>query len=360
MKAHFLSVVPSPYQRDLFAALARRPEIDLRVDYLEAASPDSPWPAKPLAAYERVLPGLHLACRGARFHLNRMPSDLIAADVVVLNGYMGTVAQRLLRRPADRRPPLLFWGERMAPGGRGGWRARLQHGLAAPLARCAGIVAIGRAAAADYRTRYPGVPVHELPYCCDLAAFRAQPGSRPHTPPVLLFCGQMIRRKGIDLLLQAFAGLRARGIACRLLLVGREGDLPRLLAGLPEAVRADIAYAGFQAPEALPEYFARADLFVLPSRYDGWGVVVNQALGAGLPVVCADAVGAAELIEQGSNGLVVPAGDAGALEAALADLLADRTALARMGEAAAASSAKLDPAVGARRWVEILHDNLKC
>ena len=53
----FLSVVPSPYQRDIFAALARRDDVDLRVDYLEAAAPDSPWPEKPLPDYSRILRG---------------------------------------------------------------------------------------------------------------------------------------------------------------------------------------------------------------------------------------------------------------------------------------------------------------
>ncbi len=53
----FLSVVPSPYQRDIFAALARRDDVDLRVYYLEAAAPDSPWPEKPLPDYSRMLAG---------------------------------------------------------------------------------------------------------------------------------------------------------------------------------------------------------------------------------------------------------------------------------------------------------------
>src|SRR5204863_7012159 len=100
----------------------------------------------------------------------------------------------------------------------------------------------------------------------------------------------------------------------RLLLVGREAELPSLLAALPESVRARVRYAGFQAPESLPGFFAQADVFVLPSRYDGRGVVVNQALGAGLPVVVSDHAGAAhDLVRPLENGYHFPAGNSEAL-----------------------------------------------
>ena len=69
----FLSVVPSPYQRDIFAALARREEVDLRVDYLEAAAPDSPWPEKPLPEYSRILRGFWFSIGSARCHVNAPP-----------------------------------------------------------------------------------------------------------------------------------------------------------------------------------------------------------------------------------------------------------------------------------------------
>ena len=119
----------------------------------------------------------------------------------------------------------------------------------------------------------------------------------------------MIARKGLDHLLAAFAAVAARHSHVRLLLVGREAELPQMLKALPPEVRARVEYAGFQPPEALPRYFAQADVFVLPSRYDGWGVVVNQAIGAGLPVVCSDAVGAAyDLVEDERKRAPFPAG----------------------------------------------------
>jgi glycosyltransferase involved in cell wall biosynthesis len=128
-----------------------------------------------------------------------------------------------------------------------------------------------------------------------------------------------------------------------------------MLASLPESVRARICYAGFQPPDALPQFFAQADVFVLPSRYDGWGVVVNQALGAGLPIIASDQVGAAfELIRASENGFIFPAGDTNALAAAMRQY----TTTPALAEAHAAASRRLrdewTPAHGAERWAQAL------
>jgi len=355
LRATFLSIVPSPYQRDLFRALAARPEVGLSVVYCEPASPDSPWPERALQPHESVLKGFHLNWGGSRFIINRQLPSTSGADVLVLNGYV-TLPAQILSRTRAHRTHMLFWGEKMVGGG-AGLKGAVQRVLARPVALCDGIVAIGRGAHADYQRRYPGKPVYSLPYYCDLAAFRARPVARPRTPPTILFCGQMIARKGVDILLEAFARLTARGLDARLLLVGREADLPAMLARVPDAARARIEYAGFQAPEDLPAFFEKADIFVLPSRYDGWGVVVNQAAGAGLPLVCSDAVGAApDLIEPGVNGHIYPAEDATRLEQILAGYVADPDSIRRAGEASLARSYEIDPERGAARWVEILQE----
>src|SRR5204862_6523464 len=174
-----------------------------------------------------------------------------------------------------------------------------------------GIVGVGRAAENDYRHRFPGISHFCIPYHCDLSGFLARPRRPKPTSEIhFLFCGQMNRRKGVDLLLAAFDRLVGKGADAHLLLVGREAELPDFLRAISPAALARINYAGFQPPECLPQYFSEADVFILPSRYDGWGVVVNQALGAGLPVICSEAVGAAhDLVEHGVNGLIFPSGD---------------------------------------------------
>ncbi len=347
------SVIPSPYQRDLFFALSRHPKIHLKVYYLESSYPDNPWPEKPLQSYEQILPGGCLTWGPSRFHWNWHWPRLDQADVVIFNGYQNTIAQWALHTQA-RSIPCIFWGERMVANATG-LKGQLQTALASGLHRCAAIAAIGSRATADYQQRFPGKLVVNIPYYCNLASFSQHQPPRPRTPPTILFCGQMIARKGVDLLLNAFAQLLQAGLEARLLLVGREADLPQMLANLPPDVVNQIDYVGFQAPDALPQFFHQGDIFVLPSRYDGWGVVVNQALGAGLPLICSDSVGAAaDLIKPGQNGTIFPAGDGEALYKALRHYVESPEALRQASQQSAQLAQDWVPQVGAQRWYEVI------
>lgn len=354
----FYSILPSPYQRDLFYALSQHPNINLKVLYLEPACSDSPWPEKLLQPYESILPGFHLAWGASRFHINWHLPNITQSDIVVLNGYMSLTAQILLRLQA-KQIPCVFWGEKMA-GAFSGLKGKLQQTLASGLEKCQAIAAIGSQAVQDYQQRFPGKSIFNIPYYCDLTTFNNQIPPRPHTPPTILFCGQMISRKGVDLLLQAFDRLMQMGLKARLLLVGREADLPQMLAALSAKTRKNIEYAGFQAPENLPYFFRQADLFVLPSRYDGWGVVVNQAIGAGLPVICSDAVGAAhDLIDQGVNGYIFPNSDVDTLTQVLANYLQNPILIQMASSASCQKSAAWSPEAGAQRWVDAFHQLVK-
>ena len=346
IRVAFVTVVPSPYQRDLFAALAVCPEVAARVFYMEKAAPDSPWPERPLAPHEEYLPGFWFPIRSARVHLNwRLPSPG-DYDVIVCNTLMSLTGQWLMRAKL-RHSRWIFWGEKL------GARSRTHDFLSSPLHRASAIAAIGTRAERDYDARFPTTRVFNIPYHCDLAPFLATPrAAREPGTITFLFCGQMIARKGLDELLAAFATLPENA---RLLLVGREAELPRLLATMPTPVRARIRYAGFQAPDALPQFFAQADVFVLPSRHDGWGVVVNQALGAGLPIIVSDQVGAGcDLVRAGENGFTFPAGDVGALAAAMRRYTTTPSLCENHGANSRLTAAEWTPQRGARRWIEAL------
>ena len=353
LRIAFISVVPSPYQRDLFRALAKRAEIALDVYYLEAASPDSPWPEKPLEAYEHIMPGFWIPAGGARLHVNWGLPNLRGHDVVVMNSLISFTAQWLMRFRLKSQP-WIFWGERLRPR-QSGLRQMVRDFINAPLRRAAGIAGIGSRAEADYRENFPGPAHFSIPYYCDLEPFLSEP--RPARDPgdtVFLFCGQMIARKGVDLLIAAFERVIERNAHARLLLVGREADLPGFLAAATPEARERITYAGFQRPEALPRFFAQADVFVLPSRYEGWGVVVNQALGAGLPIICSDAVGAGEdLVEEEINGLKFENGNVDALANKMRRFVTERPFSAKLGEASKQKSRNWLPEAGAEKWIKI-------
>lgn len=343
IRVAIVSVVPSPYQRDLFAALAERSEVELSVFYLEAAAPDSPWPKKPLARYESILRGGWLPIGSARVHWN-VPPCLDDFDVVVMNTLMSFTGQWLMRT-ALRGRRWIFWGERLTGSG------SLHDLLSAPLHRASAIAAIGSLAQRSYAARFPRPRSFCIPYFCELERFLAAPRPSANGEVVFLFCGQMIARKGIDLLLNAFASVKG----AKLLLVGREASVQTQLAALAPEVRERIEFAGFHAPEDLPQLFARAHVFVLPSRHDGWGVVVNQALGAGMPIICSDAVGAAhDLIEPKVNGRIVPAGDVSKLAQAMQRFVDEPATIAAFGEASRAKAVAWTPAAGAQRWIEAI------
>ncbi|MBD2690200.1 glycosyltransferase family 4 protein [Anabaena catenula] len=348
----FYSILPSPYQRDLFYAISQHPDINLKIFYLEPACADSPWPEKPLQPYEHILPGFHLAWGLSRFHFNWHFPSTTETDVVVLNGYMNVTTQLLLRLQAQK-IPCIFWGEKMV-GSSQGIKGKLQKYLADSLKYCRAIAAIGTKAQQDYQQRFPDKPIFNIPYYCDLTNFSQDLPQRPRNPITILFCGQMIARKGVDVLIQAFDHLIQAGLNARLLLVGREAELPQLLELLPIMTRQKIEYAGFQSPENLPHFFREADIFVLPSRYDGWGVVVNQALGAGLPIICSDTVGAAyDLVEPGKNGFLFPSGDVVSLTEILINYLNNPETIAAASEQSLKKAINFSLQAGAESWMEV-------
>lgn len=147
--------------------------------------------------------------------------------------------------------------------------------------------------------------VRAVPLGADLELF-APPSKEPRrgAGTAFLFAGAPIARKGFDLLLDAFAWVVAAEPSATLRAVGPRGG---------QAERDGITFVGPVTQEELAAEMRRADCLVLPSRNDSYGMVVAEALAAGLPVVVSDMVGAAELVVPDENGWVVPAGDADAL-----------------------------------------------
>jgi glycosyltransferase involved in cell wall biosynthesis len=109
------------------------------------------------------------------------------------------------------------------------------------------------------------------------------------------------------------------GLDADLAIAGSGPEEARLRSAAPPNAQ----FLGQLTQDELPAWYARADAFVLPSRSEPWGMPLNEAAAAGLPLVATDAVGAAhDLIEEGVNGFRVPAGDVAALRAALQRVLA--------------------------------------
>ena len=151
--------------------------------------------------------------------------------------------------------------------------------------------------------------------------------------PVFLFVGRLEPDKGVMDLLEAFDDVTRRHGDSRLVMVG-DGTLGDEVNDAARRNPAIVA-AGRLAGEELWATYAAADVLVLPSRFEPWGLVVNEAMAFGLAVVISDNVGCRDdLVSDGQEGLIVPAGDVGALAAALSRLAADAGFRRRAGAAA--------------------------
>jgi glycosyltransferase involved in cell wall biosynthesis len=323
----FLTVMPSPYQRELFHALHSDGRMEIQVLYFAREASDRNWCISSLHPYEKILPGTTINALGPSAHLNSGILHVLSkgsSDFVVISDYSAPTAQIAMRYLNLRRKPWVFWGE--VPGfcARGRLGSLVRHQLQRPIAKgAAAIAAIGSEAVEVYRSLFPRIRVFNIPYFCDLEKFTIAAGKRwkrrKETIDVL-FSGQLIERKGVDVLISAFAQISHRIPKLRLQLLGTGPALLSLTKSVPLQLRDRIQFLGFQQPNAMPKIFAAADAFVLPSRHDGWGVVVNEALGAGLPIVVSDRVGARELVKHGCNGLITCAGDVDGLARALLEI----------------------------------------
>ena len=355
----FLTVMPSPYQRELFQALHSDGRTAIRVLYYTNTAADRNWSVGPLSPYEEILPGKTIGWLGPSAHLNRGITGLLKqepSDLFVLSDYSAPTTQIAMRLLTRRKKRWIFWGE--APGfcQRGRLGKALRQQLQRPIAKATAVAAIGSEAVNVYQRLFPGIRIFDIPYFCDLSPFRAAATERrtpnKHTVDVL-FSGQLIERKGVDLLIRAFAQISDHVPELRLQLLGTGPELPALKGMIPCELRHRVQFLGFQQPAAIPKMFPSADIFVLPSRHDGWGVVVNEALGAGLPIVVSDRVGARDLVENGRNGFITKAGDIESLANALLKLARSSALRETFSRYSAERAAKWDLDEGVRRWVEL-------
>jgi glycosyltransferase involved in cell wall biosynthesis len=186
----------------------------------------------------------------------------------------------------------------------------------------------------------------------DAAALKRAAGIPPGVPH-LLFVGNFVVQKGVVDLARALATLAERGVAFRATLLGHGPEMPevqRIVQPLREAVQ----FRTVVSHEALIDVFRSADLFVLPSRREGVGLLVClESLSCGVPVVAGRAGGLPEIVRDGENGLLVEPENPVALADALQGLMRDPERLAALAAAARESALPYSEAAQAERVYEV-------
>ena len=189
-----------------------------------------------------------------------------------------------------------------------GWRAPLRRCKSAWFywprrRRMLGLLAMGKAASGFYAGI--GIPQSRIyPYAY-------QSPYEPNVAPLaggvvrIVYFGQLERRKGVDLLIRSLAGVRE---PFRLDVIG-DGPERRTLEAMTRrfGLEEKVLFLGTLPSAELQERLPGYAFSVVPSRFDGWGMAVNESLQAGLPVLVSDRVGAAELVAESGAGSVYPA-----------------------------------------------------
>ncbi len=149
--------------------------------------------------------------------------------------------------------------------------------------------------------------------------------------PLILFAGKLIQKKRPKDLLDAFDRVRT-SIAVSLAFVGEGALRPELQRLARDKGIENVHFLGFRNQSEIGKCYAMADVLVLPSSLETWGLVVNEAMCFGLPVITSDRVGAAaDLVREGVNGFVYPVGNTVELARCVRDILRDAARRAQMG-----------------------------
>lgn len=347
-KLAIIATHPIQYQAPLWRRLAQSSSLDVKVFYAdrhgttESFDPlygkSFAWDVPLLDGYDYEflsnfrIPGL--SGPTANCYPKGLTRKLSAGkfDAVFIHGYMsgaawaGYLAARRLGLPVFIRGDSHLVGRQLT-----GWRARIKMALLGLFLRnIAGCFAIG-----EWNRRYwkyYGVQderIYTTLFSVDNARFRdtVAQGRREIESlragwggdvddTVFSFSGNLQRHKCVDILIGAFLKLCERRNDVHLVIIG-EGPVASEL----RAISGDndkIHWAGFVNQSTMPLYLAATNVFVLPSRMEAWGLVVNEAMACGLPCLVSDVVGAGPDMVSGPDcGLVFPAGDIDALLAAM-------------------------------------------
>ncbi len=344
---------PTPYKLPFFELLAKNPEWDLHFYFCTWASTTRPWQLDPSSEIQATTDqGIRLPLPGGYGSCLRLNPRILRAlfrerwDLVVVSGYNHPTMQLAILGCIARRIPFIIQGESHLHKPRSLLTRTVKRWLIFPLLRRAAAALATGTAARQYWESI-GIPAGRIGIVAntpEVGYFSSEAESlRPHrarlrgelglpeSAVVGVFVGRLIPVKGVDLALKGLAGLPPAQRP-HLLIVGDGPERSNL-----EQIAAEhclpITFAGFRQRDELPACYAASDFFFLPSREEPWGVVVNEAMACGLPVLLSDQVGAAyDLLQEGGNGFLVRGADAANWSDAFRRCSEARASLPRMGD----------------------------
>ena len=366
---------PIQYQAPLLRRIAREPDIDLTVlfgsDFSvrnykdEGFGVEVKWDVPLLEGYKseflkpwRDKGGVSATTPISRGVLRRLQNadGSPAFDAVWVHGYASVNAlQTIVAANAMGIPVLLRAESWLGDRARAGWKLAAKKLFFHALGKSIDAVLPIGSVNSKYWHYYFGesVPQFLMPYAVDngyFAALAADAAPREAElraelkleagRPVILFASKLQTRKHADHLLEAYRAFATHKSGAQLpyvVIVGDGEERANLEAYCAQHGLNDVRFAGFRNQSELPSFFQMSSVFVLPSRHEPWGLITNESMASGCPVIVSTDVGAHEdLVADGVEGCVYPVGDVAALRHALERVFATPETPKHMGEAARA------------------------
>ncbi|HUM04671.1 MAG TPA: glycosyltransferase [Terriglobales bacterium] len=361
-----LTEIIAPYRIPVFNALAARPDADLHVIFLSETDPGlRQWHVyrNEIRFSHEVLRSYRGRVAGFNMLLTRgMSSALKKSDpqVIVAGGYNYLAMWEAQRWARKRGVPFLLWSESNVSDARRNFRW-VEAAKRKFIRSGQGYVVPGTSAASYLKTF--GVAEDRIfvaPNAVDAEQFlemsveaRRDPNLRVRLrlpDRYVLYVGRFVRSKGVFDLLDAYATLpkETRQVAS-LVMVGDGPEREELVRRSRAIDGGETVFPGFLQRDELPALYALADVLVLPTYSDTWGLVVNEAMACGLPVIVTRAAGCvADMVKHGENGFLTDVGDVPAMSQAMKQIVNDPGLRERLGRCSMATSARFTP----QMWAE--------
>lgn len=357
-----LTEIISPYRLPLFNALARRQDVDLHVIFLAETDPSlRQWRVykEEIKFSHEILPSWRKRLGGYNLLLNRGVGRALNAaspDIILCGGYSYIASWQALLWARSRHIPFLLWSESHLQDRRRG-HFLVEFLKSQFLRKCDGFIVPGQAAQEylrAHRIRQQSVFVAPNAVDNDLfstgaatarqnAAARRRELDLPNR--YFLFVGRLVREKGVFDLLAAYARLSERmRQEIELVFVGDGPSRQRLEVQAASIQPGVVKFAGFAHREELATYYGLAEALVLPTYTDTWGLVVNEAMACGSPLILSRVAGcAADLVKENWNGLLVPPADVASLASAMESLASQPDLCSTMGARSVEHISKYSP-----------------
>jgi glycosyltransferase involved in cell wall biosynthesis len=369
----FYTNMPTPYQLDFFDSL--KEHFDLRVIYFTARESDRQWQltTKEAGYTTRVLKNNRLALliqkKFPSFHFsNEMISVLKndESDYVLVNGtYWSPNVVLALYKSHKNKKKVTFWSEPVFPVNNPLLFAIKKLMLLPVLKYSSFILAIGKQAEVCFKKYGYKKPIYNVPYNINFNLFDSRnletgifqklvDQYKSNGEVVLLSSGSLIARKGMDILIKAFLRLPEH-LNARLLIIG-DGEEKQSLHALCNGSNR-IELLGFQEKHKVPYWFNLADIFVFASRYDGWGLVINEATASDLAIISSSTVGAVidKLVDK-YNAIVLNAEDVDGFSIAMHQLITDKVTYSALVKNMQTVKSELSSQYNAKKLYDIYCD----